>query len=180
MSKILLYISVIALIGIFASFLEVGWFTGNTIESQEKLIAGIPYDMQVGEVSYSVLVDKSSTRTNIKIKIIDNSRDVSENVVLKEGDSKKLSSLPLEIKAKSFSQNLRLQRSVFITLISSEDKPCANECNSLGKTICSRISLKTCGNYDMDSCLEWSSAVPCEYGCNYASLKCNSAPNSAN
>jgi len=178
MGKILLYISVIALIGIFASFVEVGWFTGNTIQAQEKLIAGISSTIKVGEVSYNVLVDKSSTRMNIKVNIRDDNRDISENIALKEGETKKLSEFPLEIKVKSFSQNFKLQRSVSVTLISSEEKHCANECTPLGKTVCSRTSIRTCENYDDDSCLEWSVAEPCEYGCNYASLKCNLAPNS--
>ncbi|PIP24558.1 MAG: hypothetical protein COX35_00005, partial [Candidatus Nealsonbacteria bacterium CG23_combo_of_CG06-09_8_20_14_all_37_18] len=41
---------------------------------------------------------------------------------------------------------------------------CTNECNSLGDTECraSDNKVRTCGNYDTDSCLEWSDyTAPC-------------------
>jgi hypothetical protein len=36
---------------------------------------------------------------------------------------------------------------------------CANECQTSGAKQCSGNGYKTCGNYDSDSCLEWSSGV---------------------
>ena len=41
---------------------------------------------------------------------------------------------------------------------------CTNECSSSGTNICDGNSYKTCGNYDSDSCLEWSSLVGCSSG----------------
>jgi hypothetical protein len=41
---------------------------------------------------------------------------------------------------------------------------CTNECSYSGQKFCDGNYLKTCGNYDADSCLEWSSSY-CSYGC---------------
>ena len=42
---------------------------------------------------------------------------------------------------------------------------CANECSLIGVKQCnSPTDFKTCGNYDSDSCLEWSSATSCFSG----------------
>ena len=41
---------------------------------------------------------------------------------------------------------------------------CTNECSS-GQHQCSGTSGKTCGNYDSDSCLEWSSWQNCDSQC---------------
>ncbi len=38
---------------------------------------------------------------------------------------------------------------------------CANDCSSNGVKQCDGAGYKTCGNYDDDSCLEWSSATSC-------------------
>lgn len=40
---------------------------------------------------------------------------------------------------------------------------CTNECSS-GQRICSGTGYKTCGNYDSDVCLEWSSVTNCPSG----------------
>lgn len=42
--------------------------------------------------------------------------------------------------------------------------PCRNECTSAGLKQCSGNSNQTCGNYDADSCLEWSTATACPAG----------------
>jgi hypothetical protein len=43
--------------------------------------------------------------------------------------------------------------------------PCQNECSFYGQKTCSSsTSFKTCGNYDSDSCLEWSSPQSCPSG----------------
>ncbi len=43
--------------------------------------------------------------------------------------------------------------------------PCTNDCSPLGSTQCSgSSSYQTCGDYDADSCLEWSSAISCPSG----------------
>ncbi len=47
---------------------------------------------------------------------------------------------------------------------------CTNEC-SAGAAYCSGTdAIRTCGNYDSDSCLEWGSGVSCPSGatCQYA------------
>lgn len=41
---------------------------------------------------------------------------------------------------------------------------CTNDCNSLGTAQCSGGGIRTCGNYDSDSCLEWSSVNSCPSG----------------
>ncbi|HLC78391.1 MAG TPA: hypothetical protein VJH92_04660 [Candidatus Nanoarchaeia archaeon] len=57
---------------------------------------------------------------------------------------------------------------------------CTNECNVSGEKKCAPITptnseySQTCGNYDSDSCLEWSSMTLCPYGCSNGI--CNSAP----
>jgi hypothetical protein len=38
---------------------------------------------------------------------------------------------------------------------------CANECNTSGQKQCSGNGWQVCGNYDSDSCLEWSSLSAC-------------------
>jgi hypothetical protein len=42
---------------------------------------------------------------------------------------------------------------------------CSNECSISGQLQCFGSYSKTCGNYDSDSCLEWSSGTLCQYGC---------------
>lgn len=39
--------------------------------------------------------------------------------------------------------------------------PCTDECSAQGATQCSGEQVRTCGNYDTDSCLEWSTAADC-------------------
>ena len=38
---------------------------------------------------------------------------------------------------------------------------CANECSNSGEVQCSGNGYQTCGNYDSDSCIEWSSTISC-------------------
>jgi len=47
----------------------------------------------------------------------------------------------------------------------SDKNSCVNECLTSGQKICDGNYLKTCGNYDSDSCLEYSSLTYCSYGC---------------
>ena len=42
---------------------------------------------------------------------------------------------------------------------------CSNECSTSGAKECSGAGFRTCGNYDADSCLEWSTVTTCQYGC---------------
>jgi len=43
--------------------------------------------------------------------------------------------------------------------------PCTNECSTSGSKQCSSTTgYQTCGNYDSDSCLEWSTATICSSG----------------
>jgi hypothetical protein len=42
---------------------------------------------------------------------------------------------------------------------------CQNECFYTGETQCSSRFLQTCGNYDNDKCLEWSTGLACSNGC---------------
>ena len=41
---------------------------------------------------------------------------------------------------------------------------CTNECSFVGIKQCSGNGFQTCGNYDVDSCLEWSSSTNCPTG----------------
>jgi len=41
---------------------------------------------------------------------------------------------------------------------------CTNDCSSSGLKQCSGNGYQTCGNYDSDSCLEWSSVTACPNG----------------
>jgi len=53
------------------------------------------------------------------------------------------------------------------TTVSKETSPeeitpvCQSECSQTGLKKCSGNGYQTCGNYDMDSCLEWSSITGC-------------------
>jgi hypothetical protein len=51
---------------------------------------------------------------------------------------------------------------------------CSDECSPEGKQECSGDYLITCGNFDSDSCLEWSNPVYCIYGCSNG--VCNNPP----
>lgn len=56
----------------------------------------------------------------------------------------------------------------------TEPDPCTNECSQSGLTECDGTSsVKTCGNYDDDSCLEWSVATSCKSGTTCKSGKCD-------
>jgi len=53
---------------------------------------------------------------------------------------------------------------------------CANECSSSGLKQCvSSYTYKTCGNYDKDSCLEWSTTSSCQYNQKCSNGQCVSA-----
>ncbi len=41
---------------------------------------------------------------------------------------------------------------------------CSNDCSTNGAKQCSGNGYRTCGNYDSDSCLEWSTVVACPSG----------------
>ncbi len=41
---------------------------------------------------------------------------------------------------------------------------CENECSISGQKVCEGNGYKTCGDYDADSCLEWSSVINCLTG----------------
>jgi len=43
--------------------------------------------------------------------------------------------------------------------------PCFDECESSSYEICSGGNLFTCGDYDLDNCLEWGMSVDCTFGC---------------
>jgi len=42
---------------------------------------------------------------------------------------------------------------------------CSDDCSYSGQKSCSNNYAKTCGNFDSDSCLEWSSKTHCSNGC---------------
>ena len=50
---------------------------------------------------------------------------------------------------------------------------CSNDC-SAGASQCAGAGYKVCGNFDADSCLEWSGTTTCTYGCTNGN--CNSPP----
>ena len=53
------------------------------------------------------------------------------------------------------------ESSVFVACITS-GVACTNECSPSGARQCaSGTNYQTCGNYDVDSCLEWSTATTC-------------------
>jgi hypothetical protein len=39
--------------------------------------------------------------------------------------------------------------------------PCTDDCSAMGATQCLGVQVQTCGNYDADSCLEWSQTAAC-------------------
>ncbi len=41
---------------------------------------------------------------------------------------------------------------------------CSDECSVAGATQCQGNAVQTCGNYDDDACMEWSTPVPCDAG----------------
>ena len=42
------------------------------------------------------------------------------------------------------------------------DVPCADECTTAGDSECTPTGPRTCGQYDLDQCLEWSTSSACE------------------
>ncbi|MGM0575175.1 MAG: hypothetical protein ACQEXJ_05540 [Myxococcota bacterium] len=48
--------------------------------------------------------------------------------------------------------------------------PCDDECDTYGAQECFAGAVRTCGYHDVDTCLEWSDATPCEVG-----LECDAA-----
>jgi len=68
-----------------------------------------------------------------------------------------------------------------INVIVRNREACTNECSSLGVRECTDAShYRTCGNYDADSCLEWSSPSSCSSGqtCSGGSCSGGSPPES--
>ena len=53
------------------------------------------------------------------------------------------------------------------------EEPCTDECEP-GQSVCNDNQIRTCGNYDDDSCLEWSEATDCPEGeaCNGDGTAC--------
>jgi hypothetical protein len=51
---------------------------------------------------------------------------------------------------------------------------CSDDCSS-GQTQCSGTQVQTCGNYDADSCLEWSTAIDCPSGQTCSGTSCVSS-----
>jgi hypothetical protein len=59
----------------------------------------------------------------------------------------------------------------------SDTTSCTNECPQSGSSQCSaNASYQTCGNYDSDSCLEWSSPTSCASGYSCSSGQCIQQP----
>jgi len=52
---------------------------------------------------------------------------------------------------------------------------CTGECSESGTKQCSGNGVQTCGNYDTDSCLEWSLPTPCSSGQICSSGSCSAA-----
>lgn len=57
---------------------------------------------------------------------------------------------------------------------------CVNDCPVSGATACQGNGVITCGNYDADSCLEWSSQSPCPAGQSCIGGTCVSSGTSPN
>lgn len=54
---------------------------------------------------------------------------------------------------------------------------CSNECTTSGLKECASLtSYRTCGNYDSDSCLEWSTSASCPMGQTCSSGQCITSP----
>jgi len=54
--------------------------------------------------------------------------------------------------------------------------PCTNQCSTAGAKQCSGSGVQTCGNYDPDSCLEWSSTALCSANQMCSNGICNDIP----
>jgi len=52
---------------------------------------------------------------------------------------------------------------------------CTNDCTPSGKKICEGNAVKTCGSYDSDSCLDWSTPISCSAGQTCANGVCTGA-----
>jgi len=52
----------------------------------------------------------------------------------------------------------------------SSTPPCTDECSMNGQKVCDGSYIKTCGNFDSDSCLEWNS-IYCADGCENGSCR---------
>jgi len=49
---------------------------------------------------------------------------------------------------------------------------CTSTCSPRGNQLCFGDSLKTCGDYNDNGCLEWGNVVECDYGCDSTVLEC--------
>ncbi|HLC89180.1 MAG TPA: PEGA domain-containing protein [Candidatus Nanoarchaeia archaeon] len=57
---------------------------------------------------------------------------------------------------------------------------CTNNCSTLGQTTCSGNYVKTCGDYDGNSCLEWNTGTYCSNGCSAGACLAAPAANATN
>ena len=60
--------------------------------------------------------------------------------------------------------NLVIDGNKQVTASFSTVPTCVNECSTSGSKQCSGNGYQTCGNYDVDSCLEWSTVTNCVQG----------------
>ncbi len=54
----------------------------------------------------------------------------------------------------------------------NQTQSCSDTCSTNGSKQCSGTGYQVCGNYDSDSCLEWSSVTSCSFGYTCSSGQC--------
>ncbi len=62
------------------------------------------------------------------------------------------------------------------TPTTNQTQSCSNTCSTNGSKQCSGSGYQVCGNYDSDSCLEWSSVSSCSFGYTCSNGACIQAP----
>ncbi len=56
---------------------------------------------------------------------------------------------------------------------------CTDECTAKMQTMCVGKDYKICGNYDGDTCLEWSDVIYCKFGCLNGACPCTDSDDGA-
>ncbi|MEK6855521.1 MAG: hypothetical protein AABX73_04845, partial [Nanoarchaeota archaeon] len=145
--KLILIFSLFLLLILFSNFVSASWFsdfwqkiTGRTTHEQYGylIVSSSPSNLNV-YINGNYANDKTTTSPI----------QITANVLH-------------EVAVKPSLSNIYTTKT--ITVAPNETKTlnfeCANACAS-GEILCVITSYQTCGNYDTDSCLEWSTAVQC-------------------
>ncbi len=116
-----------------------------------------------GKLSYGSFVDYDNCLELTSQGYIMNDNCVSANCYINEGfcdSTKSYSGMPLW-----FDQSFKCPNGCKDGACVSQSQPsCTSDCSASGAKQCSGSGYQVCGNYDSDSCLEWSAVTSCSSG----------------